>query len=167
MTEDLRRIERFSVCCRAVVRDRYGVWTGVTYDIGSRGCGIVTSRQLRPGTLVHLTLSSDLFMEELEVVAKVAWVAPEQLGMVFVESERPGGALSPSAWLDLMLAHGAQPDYAVTHRIVPCVRHVEGHGTAATARHGRIVRTAPGSAPPRRTRLPEQPWSPSSPARPA
>jgi hypothetical protein len=160
MAENLRRVERISVCCRAVVRDRYGVWTGVTHDIGKRGCQIVTSRQLRSGTRVLLTLSSDLFVEDLEAVAEVVWVTPERLGMVFLEPRRRSGSLTPSAWVDLLLVHGAQPYDGVTRRVVPCVRRVEGHGTAVTVRHDRIVRTAPGSAPSPRTRLSVRPSLP-------
>jgi hypothetical protein len=160
MNEDLRRIERISVCCRAVVRDRYGVWTGITHDLGKRGCQIVTSRQLRAGTRVLLTLSSDLFLEDLEAVAEVVWVTPERLGMVFLESRRRSGSLSPSAWVDLVLAHGAQPSEGVTPRVVPCVRRVVVYGTAVPVRHERIVRTAPGAAPLPRARLSVRPWSP-------
>jgi hypothetical protein len=157
MIEDLRRAERISVCCRAIVRDRYGLWTGVTHDVAKRGCQIVTSRLLRPGTRVHLALSSDLFPEELEVVAEVVWVAPERLGMAFLESRRRGGALSPSAWIDRMLLHGAQADYAATHRVVPCVRRAERVGTAPpTAR-------APDASRPLPPRRPLEPGVPGSP----
>ena len=44
MLEELRRIPRVAVCCRVVVRDRYGVWTAVTEDFCVRGCQLLTAR---------------------------------------------------------------------------------------------------------------------------
>lgn len=157
MIEDLRRAERIAVCCRAVVRDRYGTWTGVTQDVSSRGCRIATARQLRPGARVHLTLSSDLFAEELEVAAEVVWVAPHRLALVFLEPWRPPGALSPSAWVSLVLAHGAPPADAATRRTVPFVQRVERGAPAALARQLEPPGPAAVPAAPQLLRLPARP----------
>jgi hypothetical protein len=155
MIEDLRRTERIAVCCRAVVRDRYGTWTAVTHDVATRGCQIVTSRQLRPGARVHLTLSSDLFAEDLDVAAEVVWVGPQRLALAFLEASRRPGALTPSAWVALVLAHGAPP--AGAGRTVPFVQRVERR---APARHAQGPAVAAVPAPPLLLRLPERPWWP-------
>lgn len=148
MIEDLRRIPRISVCCRVVVRDRYGVWTAVTDDLCVRGCQIVTPRLLRCGTLLHLTLSSDLFPEELEAPARTVWSAPDRLGVLFVESSERPGALSPEGWLEKVLEHGEMPESATTWRLVPSVQRTSMRPvTTTSARNGRLVRTT-SSAPP-------------------
>jgi hypothetical protein len=142
MMEELRRITRVVLCCRATVRDKYGLWMGVTEDVGASGCQLITTRQLRVGTVLTVTLTSDLFPEELEAVAKVAWVSPDRLGVAFLKPSQRPGALPPSAWLLKALEHGAQPDTPTTQRIVPSVRR-EGSagGATASARNGRIVWT--------------------------
>jgi hypothetical protein len=122
MKDELRRIERIAVCCRAVVRDRYGVWTGVTEDVHARGCRIVTPRLLRPGTLLSLSLASDLFPEELDVMGEVVWATDERLAIEFVGSVARQGRLSPEAWIAKVVEHGAIESR--TH-IVPTVRAVE------------------------------------------
>jgi hypothetical protein len=152
MIEDLRRIPRISVCCHVVVRDRYGIWTAVTDDLCARGCQIVTQRQLRPGSTLHLTIASDLFVEELDVLAQAAWTTPHRLGVLFVG---PGDrtALSPQAFVDLVLEHGEMADSATTWRLVPSVQRLEQRTPiTTTARNGRLVRTA--TAPESRERPP-------------
>jgi hypothetical protein len=146
MTEDLRRNGRIGVCCRAIVRDRYGVWTGVTHDLGRRGCQLVTARQLRAGARVLLSLSSDLFPEELEVTAEVVWVTPVRLGLVFLASPLRAGSLSPGAWFDRVLLHGTQVDSGGARRMVPSVRRGEARPVAPSA--GGLARTTSGAAAP-------------------
>jgi hypothetical protein len=119
MNEDLRRITRVCVCCRVVVRDRYGVWTAVTEDISVRGCQIVTTRLLRCGTILELTLESDLFDEELAITGEVVWATPTRLGVAFVGSA--GEALTPDAWLAKVIEHGAIPESSSTWRVAPSV----------------------------------------------
>ena len=120
MNEDLRRITRVAVCCRVVVCDRYGVWTAVTEDVSSRGCQLVTARLLRPGTLVDVTLSSDLFADELETIGEVVWATSDRLGVAFV---RPiaRAALSPAEWVAKVIEHGEIPDSGTTWRVAPSV----------------------------------------------
>lgn len=155
MIEDLRRVPRISVCARAVVQDRYGVWTGVTDDVCVRGCQVVTNRLLRVGAAVQITLSSDLFPEELEIEAKVMWAAPDRLGFVFLDGTTRRGALAPDAWLDKVLEHGAAETGAATC-VVPSVHRAGARVlTATTARHGRLVRTA--AAEPEKRPVPLQP----------
>jgi hypothetical protein len=142
MIADLRRIPRVSVCARAVVQDRYGVWTGVTDDICARGCQIVTNRLLRVGAGVQITLSSDLFPDELEVRAQVVWSAPDRLGLIFLETTSRAGAIAPEAWMEKVLEHGATDGAAP--RLVPSVHRGAGRVfTTTAARNGRLVRTAP------------------------
>ncbi len=134
---------RVSVCCRVVVRDRHGVWTAVTDDLCARGCQIVTSRLLRAGTRLHVTLSSDQFWEELHTVGKVAWATADRLGIIFVEGESAGGALSPVAWLDKVLEHGEMPESATTGRVAPSVQRSGTRSrTTTSTKNGRLVRTA-------------------------
>ena len=113
--EELRRIKRLRFCCRAVARDRYGVWTAVTEDLSARGCRIVTKRLLRPGSQIVLALSSDLFEEELEVGAEVVWTSRDALGVAFRGEEagarprrgRGRDTLSPERWLHKLLEQGS------------------------------------------------------------
>jgi hypothetical protein len=145
MNDDLRRLDRLSVCCRAVVRDRYGVWTGVTENVSRRGCQIVTARLLRPGTTIRISLSSDLFPEELDAIAEAVWVTPERLGVSFVRPVDRPGALTPEAWLAKVVEHGTVDDGSAGARLVPTVdRSPNLPVTHAAARNGRVVRT--GSA---------------------
>jgi hypothetical protein len=142
MLEDLRRIARVSVCCRVVVRDRYGLWTAITDDLCERGCQLVTQRLLRPGTTLQVTLSSDLFPEELDVVGRTVWSAADRLGVAFEGSGDRAG-LTPRQFLDRVLEHGEMPDSTSTARLVPSVQRRGGAGPAisTTARNGRLVRT--------------------------
>lgn len=142
MTEELRRIDRVSVCCRVSVRDRYGVWTAVTEDICMRGCRIMTSRLLRAGTLLTVTLSSDLFPEELEAVSQAVWTTPERLGVVFIDPVARPGALPPNAWIAKVLEHGATPG-SVSPEIVPVVRRL---GSRAAARGVQLLRPVPSAS---------------------
>ena len=121
MIEDLRRITRVGVCCRVVVRDRHGVWTAVTDDVSVRGCQIVTTRLLRAGTLLNLTLSSDLFPEELEVVGETAWATADRLGVAFVAALSRPGAVSAPEFLAKVVEHGEIPDSGGTRRVAPSV----------------------------------------------
>lgn len=121
MNEELRRITRVTVCCRVVVRDRYGVWTAVTDDLSSRGCRLVTPRLLRPGTLLNLTLSSDLFPEELEVMGETVWATSDRLGVAFVGVMPRPGSISEPEWLAKVVEHGEIPESGTTWRVAPSV----------------------------------------------
>jgi hypothetical protein len=107
-----------------MVRDRYGVWSAVTEDLSTRGCGIVTSRLLRPGTFLRMTFSSDLFHEDHEACGVAAWSSGERLGVVFSEAPIAAGAGSLSAWLKKVVEHGAMPDSSTTFRVAPSVQRV-------------------------------------------
>lgn len=139
--DDLRRIHRLKVCCRADVRDRFGVWTAVTDDVCARGCRLVTAKSPRVGSALELTLSSDLFSESLEVTAHVAWVSDQRVGVNFADATR-SGALSPAEWVEQLVAHGRvlgpEPVGSSGPRLVPAVRR-----PAAAPRGG--VRVAQGS----------------------
>lgn len=142
MNDDLRRLDRISVCCRAVVRDRYGVWTGVTENVSRRGCQLVTSRLLRPGTMVSITLSSDLFPEELEAFGETVWAAPERLGVSFVRPVDRPGALTPEAWLAKVVEHGTVDGDDAGARVVPNIDRSPGRlALHSEARSLRIART--------------------------
>jgi hypothetical protein len=124
--DELRRVPRVSVCCRVVVRERNGIWTAVTYDIGARGCGIVTTRLPRLGSRLAMTLSSDLFPEELDVVAETVWATAKRLGVMFLDAFAPRGALSPREWLERVLEHGRAPGVAqLAPRAIPTIQRVE------------------------------------------
>lgn len=140
MTEEMRRIERVSVCCRASVRDRYGVWTAVTEDASTRGCRISSSRLLRAGTVIHVTLSSDLFHEELEAVSQVVWATPDRLGVAFLDPIVRRGLLPPQDWIAKVVEHGATPG-SLTPTIVPVVRRV----AARDAREVKVLRPIPAA----------------------
>jgi hypothetical protein len=147
MDEDLRRLERVNVCCRVVVRDRFGIWTGVTENISNAGCQIVSPRLLRQGSKLQLVLSSDLFPEELDAVGEVAWTTADRLGVKFVGfGDRPG-ALSPRGWLEKVIEHGATPESARTARVTPCVRRspilVLAHGSGAHVANETRARNGP------------------------
>jgi hypothetical protein len=147
MIEELRRIARLTVCCRVTVRDRYGVWTAVTEDVSERGCRIVTPRMLRQGTLLDLTLSSDLFEEELEVRATTAWAGPRCLAALYVDTGRRAGAISPAEWMTRLLEHGATGDTARTARLVPSLAERPAPA-GAVVKAGRIVRPLEARPPP-------------------
>lgn len=110
--------------------DQFGVWTAVTEDVCPRGCRLLTSKLPRVGSLLALTLSSDLFAEALEVGARVAWVSDQRVGVTFVDgSARPGG-LSPTEWVERLTAHGRvlgpEPVGATGIRLVPAIRRHQG-----------------------------------------
>lgn len=140
MNDDLRRITRVTVCCRVVVADRYGVWTGITENVSARGCLIVTSRLLRPGTKVHLTLSSDLFPEEFEVLAEVVWATPERLGVSFVRT-LGSATLAPEAWLARVIEFGALSESSTTWRVAPSMGRATISTLAPVVARGGLART--------------------------
>jgi hypothetical protein len=105
MNEDLRRKPRLAVCCRAVVHDRHGVWTGVTADVSATGCRIISRRLLRAGSQLIVTLSSDLVTDELDVLGEAVWATREHLAVSFGRPVRSGG-LTPAQWLERVLDAG-------------------------------------------------------------
>jgi hypothetical protein len=138
--DDLRRLGRVSVCCRVDGCDSLGVWTAVTEDVCARGCRIVTRRLPRLGSLLRLTLSSDLFDEALDVGARAMWGTPDRVGVVFVSGAARPGALSPADWLALLVRHG-QPSgggLAMGGRIVPAIRRAAARA-ALRQDAGRLV----------------------------
>lgn len=135
MLDDLRRLPRVSVCCRAEVHDRYGMWTAITDDLGERGCQLVSARLLRIGTTLRLTISSDLFPEELEAGARVAWSTPDRIGVVFEPATRPG-ALTPKQFLEKVIEHGQLVDTGSAGCVAPSVQRDPGR-----VRSRRLVRT--------------------------
>ncbi len=104
--EELRRAPRIRVCCRVDVRQPHGVWSGVTQDLSARGCRIVTPQLPRLGSILRMTLSSDLFPEELSTTGEVIWVTGEELGVLFLREARRAASPSPSEWLRQVLHHG-------------------------------------------------------------
>ena len=104
--DDLRRIQRVKVCCRVDARDRFGVWTAVTEDLCAQGCGLVTPTLPRVGSMLELTLWSDLFPEPLEVSANAAWASDRRVGVTFVATESRLGRLSPADWIERIIEHG-------------------------------------------------------------
>ncbi len=123
--DELRRISRMKVCCRVDVRDRFGVWTAVTDDVSARGCRLVSGKHPRVGSVLELTLSSDLFPDVLEVTGSAAWVSDRRVGVVFASASRTGG-LSPADWVERLVQHakvlGPEPMGSVSPRLVPSVR---------------------------------------------
>ncbi len=109
MDDDLRRLPRLNVCCRAVVRDHYGLWSAVTEDVCAGGCRILTDRLLRPGAPILVTLSSDLFPEELEIAGRVAWARPDLMGVVFSGGKGRARNLPPASWMEKVIEHGSMP----------------------------------------------------------
>lgn len=105
--DELRRTQRVKVCCRVDVRDRFGVWTAVTDDVCARGCRLVAAKNPRLGSLLELTLSSDLFPEVLEVAASVAWISDRRVGVAFVASPARPGALTPAEWFARLVEYGS------------------------------------------------------------
>ncbi len=92
------------MCCRVEAQSHAGVWSGVTEDLGPRGCRVVTAHRPRLGELAAVTLSTDLFDEPLEIAARVAWAAHDRVGLVFATPSAGGGASSPRAWLERLAA---------------------------------------------------------------
>jgi hypothetical protein len=118
VTENLRHIDRVQVCCRVTLLDRYGAWTAITEDICARGCRIFTSRTLRRGTRLTLTLSSDLFIQDLDTIAEVVWSTTDRLGLSFVRPASNGHGLSPGEWLRRVVEVGASGSPS---RVVPAL----------------------------------------------
>jgi hypothetical protein len=147
MDDDLRKILRVTVCCRAVVNDRYGVWTAVTENVSARGCLLVTGRLLRAGTVVGVELSSDLFPEELKASGEVMWSSHERMGVGFTGFDARPGALSAEAWLDKVIEFGEVADSSSAWRVVPFVdRSATLRLAQGSGRGGRLVRsTTPAS----------------------
>lgn len=88
-----------------------------------------------------MSLSSDLFSDELSTIGEVVWVSGEQLGILFLEEARRTSSLSPAAWLERVLEHGKLHDHAVlsqdAERVVPVVRGASGGGSAIPIRSSR------------------------------
>jgi hypothetical protein len=105
--EELRRAARVQVCCRVDVRQPHTVWTAVTQDLSVRGCRVAAPQSPRLGTRVRLTLSSDLFPEELSTAGEVVWASGGELGILFVRERRlRRGSLTPEQWVKRVLLHG-------------------------------------------------------------
>lgn len=122
--DEMRRAPRVRVCCRVDVRQAHGVWSAITEDLSVRGCRISTQQLPRPGARLPITLSSDLFPEELVTLGEVVWVDSEHLGVVFLEVARRHGSLSPAAWLERVMAYGGsetEPAGSGAGRVVPVV----------------------------------------------
>lgn len=87
-----------------------------------------------------MTLSSDLFSDELSTVGEVVWVSGGRLGVLFLEEAKRGAALSPAAWLQRVLEHGRLRDRAGNsqdpERVVPVVSGKSG-GRPALSIHSR------------------------------
>lgn len=120
MIDNLRRVDRMRFCCRALARDRYGIWTAVTEDVSERGCRIITQRALRPGTELVLTLESDLFVDELQVIAEAVWSGPDRIGARFRDAAA-GARLTPQAWVRMVVEHGAVGGWP---RVLPALSRV-------------------------------------------
>jgi PilZ domain len=137
--EELRRAPRVRVCCRVDVRQPHGVWSAVTDDLSARGCRIVTPQLPRLGSRLPLTLSSDLFADELATLGEVVWVSGEQLGVLFVEEARRSGSMSPAEWLRKVLTCGKPPDPggASQGAVVPVVSSVRRRGSPISIRSRR------------------------------
>ncbi len=124
--DELRRIDRVRVCCRVDVCDRFGIWTAVTDDVCARGCRLVTIKSPRVGSLLNLTLSSDLFPETLEVAGSVAWVSDLGVGVSFAIGEARAHALSAKEWVDRLVEHGRvfgpEPVGSTGPRLAPALR---------------------------------------------
>lgn len=134
--DELRRAPRVSVCCRVVVRERLGIWTAVTADIGARGCGVVTPKLPRLGSLLTMTLSSDLFAPELEVIAETVWATTDRLGVLFVETVVRGGALLPPEWLVQVIERGRAPGPEdLVARVTPVILRARPRQGALTPVH--------------------------------
>jgi hypothetical protein len=131
--EELRRSARVSVCCRVEVRQPHGVWTAVTQDLSPRGCRVSSAQTPRLGARLRLTLSSDLFPDELTTLGEVVWVSGAQLGILFVEEKRRRGALSPAEWVRRVMQHGAAQEggaAAAPERVLPVVSALSQGGAA-------------------------------------
>jgi hypothetical protein len=105
--EHARRFPRLRARCRVVLRDRYGVWEAETEDLGPRGCRIVAPRAQTVGTVVGLTIASELLTEKLEVTGQVVWSVwsrPARAGISFAGSASTPGASAPSPWFAALAA---------------------------------------------------------------
>ncbi len=107
--DDLRRSQRMKVCCRVDVRDRLGVWSAVTEDFCARGCGIISAKLPRIGSVLELTFWSDLFPEPLDVIARTAWVSDRRVGVTFIATTPRNAGLSPAEWENRIVEHGRVP----------------------------------------------------------
>jgi hypothetical protein len=124
--DELRRIARVRVCCRVDVSDRFGIWTAVTEDICARGCRLLTVKSPRVGSLLELTLSSDLIPETLEIAASVAWTSDHGVGVNFVAGDARPRALSADEWVERLVEHGKvwgpEPVGSAGPRLAPALR---------------------------------------------
>lgn len=112
--ENPRRAPRAPIRCRAVVVSHTGSFECETEDISSRGCQLVSTKFMRKGDVIQLTVTNDKVPEPLHVAGHVAWVsaqAPFRVGIAFDEpSVREG-----TRWFERVLA--AYPGLAGFHRV--------------------------------------------------
>ena len=86
---DTRRAPRLNAQCPAEVLFGAGRWVGLTEDLGTGGCRIVSRLALRPGETVTLRLRYG-GVPPLDVVGTVAWTAarpPWKTGVVFARGQ--------------------------------------------------------------------------------
>lgn len=105
-SSERRRLARIPLTCRVVVGERFSTWVTRTQDVGPRGCRLETTRPVRAGTLLRLTLELEGGQPPLEAVGQVVWTreAPvQEAGVAFTGSVR-GSAAAGSGWLDTLLA---------------------------------------------------------------
>jgi hypothetical protein len=144
--DELRRTDRLGVCCRVDVRDRSGIWTAVTEDVCDRGCRVVTGKLPRVGSMLEMTLTSDLFLEPLEVRGQTVWASSERVGIAFLQAAHRG--LTSSEWIARVIEHGrvgAPGPRAVgsTPRVVPVVKRARRLDDPSTRSQDGVVLPMP------------------------
>jgi PilZ domain-containing protein len=128
--DELRRVQRFRACCRVDVRQRYCAWSAVTDELSARGCRLLTRQLPRLGSTLDMTLSTDLFSDDLETEGEVVWIESGRMGVRFRDRREQlrGRLLAAPDWVEKVLARGWSPGPGGEH-IVPA-----------------IIETAPGGA---------------------
>lgn len=106
--DEMRRVERFRACCRVDVRQAYAVWNAITEELSVRGCRLLTRELPRLGVTLDMTLSSDLFSEDLETDGEVVWIDAGRIGVSFRDRGKPlrAGVLSVTEWIEIVMALG-------------------------------------------------------------
>jgi hypothetical protein len=148
-SDELRRAVRFRACCRVEVCQPYAVWTAITEELSLRGCRLLTEQVPRLGATLAMTLSTDLFGDDLETVGEVVWSDSGRLGVRFREraSRARAGAPSAAEWVARVLASGRSPGAAadVVPAIVDAAPRSEGNVVAiGEARSPAPVRAGAG-----------------------
>jgi PilZ domain-containing protein len=104
------------------IRQSYAAWSAITEELSVRGCRLLARELPRLGATLDMTLSSDLFSEDLETDGEVVWIDAGRIGVSFHDRGKPlrAGVLSVTDWIEMFMAYGSSSRSPDGH-VVPVI----------------------------------------------